>query len=531
MELKKKSLTEIIKEEYVRCASDPIYFLKKYATIQHPTKGRIPFELYDFQEECIEEFLKHSYNIILKSRQLGLSTLVAGYSMWLMLFGDDRKILVIATKQDVAKNLITKVKTIFNNLPNWLKLETVELNKLSIVLSNGSSIKAESSSAEAGRSESLSLLVLDEAAFIDKIGTIWGAAQQTLATGGDCIALSTPNGVGNWYHRQWTMAIERQTKFNPIKLHWTVHPDRTQKWRDEQTKILGDRLAAQECDTDFLSSGQNVIDPLTIRAYEENEVSEPLERRGIDKGLWIWKYADPNKSYIVAADVARGDGEDFSAAHILDVETLEQVAEYKGKISTQDYGDLLVVIATEYNNALLIIERENIGWATIQRVIDRKYPNLFYSSGDLTYVDTLNQINRRGMVEGKNLKPGFSTSSRSRDLIISKLDEHFRDKSLTIRSQRLIDELYVFIWKGGKAQAMDGYNDDLVLALCIGLWVRATAMRLRQEGIELTKMALDRFGVSRYNAIQSNRPVNSNPFQIDTGKGNEDITWLFDRRK
>ena len=225
---KKQSLKQIIKQEYTKCASDPVYFMKKYCQIQHPTRGRIPFKLYPFQEKSLEDLSDHDYNIILKSRQLGISTLSAGYSLWLMLFQEDKNVLVIATKQEVAKNLVTKVREMHNYLPSWLKGTTVEDNKLSLRFKNGSQIKAVSSSGDAGRSEALSLLVIDEAAFIDKIDEIWASAQQTLATGGKAIILSTPNGTGNFFHKTWVAAEEGRNKFNTIRLHWSLHPERDQ---------------------------------------------------------------------------------------------------------------------------------------------------------------------------------------------------------------------------------------------------------------------------------------------------------------
>ena len=168
----KGQLKEVIKKEYVKCANDPVYFLKKYCVVQHPIKGKIPFNLYPFQEDTISDFVTSRFNIILKARQLGISTLTAGYSLWLMTFHQDKNILVIATKQEVAKNLVTKVRVMHANLPSWLKQKCVEDNKLNLRYMNGSQIKAVSSGPEAARSEALSLLILDEAAFIDKIDEI-----------------------------------------------------------------------------------------------------------------------------------------------------------------------------------------------------------------------------------------------------------------------------------------------------------------------------------------------------------------------
>ena len=521
----KKQLKEAIKREYAKCATDPTYFLGKYGIIQHPVKGKVNFNLYDFQEKSLKSFMKHDYNIVLKARQLGLSTLTAGYALWMMTFQQDKNILVIATKQETAKNLVTKVRVMHANLPGWLKQPCVEDNKLSLRYKNGSQIKAVASSEESGRSEALSLLIIDEAAFIDKIDTIWGAAQQTLATGGRALVISTPNGVGNFFHKTWVDAENGVNDFNFIKLHWSVHPEREQEWRDEQDKLLGPSLAAQECDCDFITSGRGVIDGLLLENLKESSVREPIEKRGIDSNYWIWQPPNYTKNYVVSADVSRGDGTDYSAFHIIDVETLEQVAEYKGKISTQDFGNMLVNVASEYNNALLVVENNNIGWAAIQQVIDREYPNLFYTSKDLQYVDVQHQITNKYRSQERNMVPGFSTTSKTRPLIVAKLEEMFREESVMVHSQRLIDELFVFIYNGNRAEAMTGYNDDLVMSFAIALWVRDTALRLRAEGIELSKQAIQ--GIGQNSGVYTSEVQKNDSWEMDVKGEKEDLTWLI----
>ena len=521
----KKQLKEAIKREYAKCATDPVYFLGKYGIIQHPVRGKVNFNLYDFQEKSLESFMKHDYNIVLKARQLGLSTLTAGYALWMMTFQQDKNILVIATKQETAKNLVTKVRVMHANLPGWLKQPCVEDNKLSLRYKNGSQIKAVASSEESGRSEALSLLIIDEAAFIDKIDTIWGAAQQTLATGGRALVISTPNGVGNFFHKTWIGAEDGTNDFNFIKLHWSVHPERGQEWRDEQDKLLGPSLAAQECDCDFITSGRGVIDGLLLENLKESSVREPMEKRGIDSNYWIWQPPNYTKNYVVSADVSRGDGTDYSAFHIIDVESLEQVAEYKGKISTQDFGNMLVNVASEYNNALLVVENNNIGWAAIQQVIDREYPNLFYTSKDLQYVDVQHQMTNKYRSQERNMVPGFSTTSKTRPLIVAKLEEMFREESVVVHSQRLIDELFVFIYNGNRAEAMTGYNDDLVMSFAIALWVRDTALRLRAEGIELSKRAIQ--GIGQNSGIYTSEVQKNDSWEMDVKGEKEDLTWLI----
>lgn len=157
-----KNLKAMIRAEYARCLSDPIYFMKKYVKIQHPIRGTLPFDLYDFQSNTLNDFVQHDFNIILKSRQMGISTLVAAYSLWLMVFHTDKNIRCISITQETSKEIVTRVRFANDNLPTWLKVPIVENNRLSLVLKNGSTIKAESSAGTAGRSAALSLLIIDE---------------------------------------------------------------------------------------------------------------------------------------------------------------------------------------------------------------------------------------------------------------------------------------------------------------------------------------------------------------------------------
>lgn len=530
---------------------EPAYFIRKYCKIQHPIHGNISFDLFQYQERTLDQFLNNRFNVVLKSRQTGISTLTAAYALWLILFHDDKNVLVIATKQDTAKNLVTKVRHMHSFLPVWLRGKTVEDNKLSLRFGNGSQIKATASSDEAGRSEALSLLIFDEAAFIDKIDSIWAAASLTLATGGNAIAVSTPNGMGNWFHKTWQQAQMKEEiesgknvfTWNPIYLHWTVHPERDQAWRDQQDILLGEKLAAQECDCDFISSGQTVIPGEMIQWIQDNTVREPIIKDGMGGNIWKWKPVNYEKTYVVVGDVGRGDASDFSTFQVFEAESAEQVAEYRGKIDTKLFGRMLLAISIEYNNALLVIENKSIGWATIQEVIDSGYPNLFYMSNDMQYVDTERQMTNKHYSNDKKMVPGFTTSTKTRPLIINKLDEYIRELyegvrlgafttesqyPVVIRSKRLIEELFTFIWLNGKAQHMDGYNDDLIIPLAIFLWVRDTALRLRQEGIDLMRTAIEGITVRRpYDGLYSPNSPQDNPWNMNVNGEDEDIRWLL----
>ena len=518
-------LKQIIRQEYLKCAQDPVHFFKKYCYIQHPQRGKILFNLYPFQGKVLQLLDDNPYSIILKSRQLGISTLSAGYALWLMIFHENKNVLALATTQATARNLVSKVKFMYESLPSWLKVDSVENNKLSLTLTNGSKVQAKSSSSDAARSEAVSLLIIDEAAFIDNVAETWASAQQTLATGGGAIVLSTPYGTGNWFHQMWAKAEAGENDFIPIRLPWDVHPERDQTWRDKQDELLGDpRLAAQECDCDFSTSGDTVFYPEIIEYYQKTYATDPLERRGADSNLWIWEPADYSRDYMVLADVARGDGKDYSAFHVIDVETNTQVAEYKGQISTKDYGHLLVGVATEYNEALLVIENASVGWSTIQTVIDRNYPNLYYTpKGDVatSYFDKYSDTSKA--------TAGFTMSSKTRPMVVAKFSEYFHEKGVKIQSKRLIEEMKVFVWRNGKAEAQQGYNDDLVMAMGIGMYVRDTALMLKQRGVDLAKASLNnmRSNNTKYQGSYTQPNQAQQPYRIQTDYGGEDISWLL----
>lgn len=291
----------------------------------------------------------------------------------------------------------------------------------------------------------------------------------------------------------------------------------------EDNLYITDGIVSHNCD--FLSSGDSVIEPEILSFYEETYITDPVEKRGVDGNLWVWESPDYQKSYMVVADVARGDSTDYSTFHVFDIENASQVAEYKGKLSPKDFGNVLVGIASEYNDALLVVENANIGWATIEQILEREYRNLYYSSRSET--ETVESYMAK--FERDKLVPGFTMSLRTRPLVIAKLTEYIREKSATIKSKRLISELRVFIWKNGKAQAQVGYNDDLVMAFATGLYVRDTAVRLRQQGMDLSRAALSSFtNLNQKNtAVYNVAPMQNNPYLMRTSNGEEDLRWLI----
>ena len=368
-------------------------------------------------------------------------------------------------------------------LPEFVQISSIEVdNRTSFELTNGSQIKASSTSGDAGRSEALSLLVLDEAAHVEGLEELWMGLYPTISTGGRCIALSTPNGVGNWFHSVYANAESGENDFNPIKLMWDLHPDRDQEWFDKETRNMSRREIAQEFECNFNTSGDTVIHPDDI-GWISSKTVEPKYRTGFDRNYW--EEHQSGSSYVLVADVARGDGADYSVFHIIKLETLEVVAEYQGKPTIDMFATILDGAGREYGNCMIVVENNNVGFSVLEKLIDKSYPNVYHS------VKSTHDYVEQHIAEGmSNSVPGFTTSMKTRPLIVAKLEEFIRNKLITIYSNRTLREIQTFIWNNGKPQAMRGYNDDLVMSLAIACWVRDTAFVANARNIEYKKAFL-----------------------------------------
>jgi hypothetical protein len=509
-------------KEIIHCGKDPVYFIKTYTKIHHSVKGIIPFETYPFQDDCVREFEKHRFNIVLKSRQLGLSTICAGYATWFALFHKAKNILIIANKLETAVNFLKKVKAILQSVPPWMLLTKYEMNMRSIRFSNGSVITAIPTSDDAGRSEALSLLIVDEAAIIRNFEEVWTGLYPTISTGGRVIVLSTPKGVGGQYYKLWADAEAGLNDFNPIKLPWFVHPEHDEVWFTKETRGLKEKDIAQEFLCDFISSGETFLQAPELE-YLHSSIEPPIEKTGDDRNVWVWHQPIPGAKYVMSADVARGDSTDCSTFHIIESETCTVAAEYKGKVPPDKFADLINVFGRKYNNALVCPENNTFGYTTAIRLRDLNYPRLYYASarGNIYDYKPLNQ----------DEVPGFSTQAKSRIQILSKLEELVRNKILKSRSQRLYSEMQTFIWSGSKAQARKDSNDDLIMSLSIGVWLLDVVFGTGSVDNDLHKTLISAMSVSSRTAplpTGPRNPADINP--IFRGASSENVLKPVDEK-
>ena len=642
--------------ELVQVQKDVFYF-SAFAYVVHPVRGKTRFLLYPYQKSVLYCFLKHRFNIILKFRQAGITELISLYCLWLTMYHPNKKVNIISIKDSVAKKVLKKIKYMYKNLPEHLKVPIVngrmgELgtacitgdtmilgtktdfpiqsiapsekgyldvsglnirvltengtferimktfnkgklktytivndrgltlrctpkhkllttkgwktvgeilkNNLTVVFKdtkelvnlappkvekpvmeeiretnipgdkylnreiakrvsggdkdlldqkkvsrisrgkncsdiyiskitkvdttleaiydmevenyhsyittngyinhnstiefiNGSFIESIPTSEEAGRSESLSLLVIDEAAIVRWASQIWSASFPTLSTGGSAILNSTPYGISGFYHSKWVEAItDSDSPFHPIRLYWKMHPERDQKWYDTMSKALGPRRTAQEIDGDFLSSGSTVFDLTDIKAIEDTLSEYPVIETRFNGQLRIMDKPKQDVRYFIGADVATGRSNDYSAFTLGDSNG-EEAAVFKGRIPVEKYAKILGNLGKEFNWATIAPETNDIGLAVTTLLQTEGYPQLYYHK---------KLLKKKGKSRPEvEQYPGWITTSKNRSLIIDGLEEDIRKDNITIKDPFFVQEAYTFIYDSiGRPVAMGKHN-------------------------------------------------------------------------
>lgn len=316
---------------------------------------------------------------------------------------------------------------------------------------NGSFIESIPTSEEAGRSESLTLLVIDEAAIVRWASTIWAAAAPAISTGGSAILNSTPYGISGFYHSKWVEAItDSDSPFHPIRLYWKMHPERDQKWYDTMSKALGPRRTAQEIDGDFLSSGSTVFDLTDIKAIEDTLSEYPVIETRFNGQLRIMNKPKQDVRYFIGADVATGRSNDYSAFTLGDSNG-EEAAVFKGRIPVEKYAKILGNLGKEFNWATIAPETNDIGLAVTTLLQTEGYPQLYYHK---------KLLKKKGKSRPEvEQYPGWITTSKNRSLIIDGLEEDIRKDNITIKDPFFVQEAYTFIYDSiGRPVAMGKHN-------------------------------------------------------------------------
>lgn len=462
-----------------RVVQDVFYF-SLFIFVVHPVRGKVRFELYPYQKSVLYQFVKDRFNIILKFRQAGITELISMYCLWLAMYHPNKKINIISIKDTTAKKVLKKIKYMYKNLPPYLQVpiingRTGEYGSASMIeFNNGSFIESIPTSSEAGRSESLSLLVIDEAAIVRWADQIWAAAFPTLSTGGSAIVNSTPYGIGNFYHSKWVDAVAGGNEFTPIRLYWKMHPERDIEWYNQMSTALGPKRTAQEIDGDFLSSGNSVFDLMDIKAIEDCLSEFPIIKRRYNGQYLQFNEPEPDKDYFIGADVATGRATDYSSFTCMDKVGEEQVV-YKGRMSVDKYARLLGDTGQLFNWATLAPESNDVGLAVTSMLQAEGYPKLYYFQ---------KMVKKKGKTRPEvDTAPGWLTTSKNRPVIIDGLEADIRNDVITCKDPFFVYEAKTFIYdslgrpvamgkhkanrEGDDSLSEDTYADDDIMGKAI----------------------------------------------------------------
>jgi hypothetical protein len=509
-----------IRKEFERCSKDPVYFISNYIKVVHPIFGLVNFELYPFQKRLITEFKANRFSILRKFRQAGCTTLVAAYSLWKCIFTKHFKVVILSKDDDASMEVLSRIRTAYDELPEWLRPSLIKDSAHALKFKNGSEVKSKSSSKQSGRSVAGSLLILDEAAFIENIDTIWAAAFPIISTGGSVIALSTVNGYGNWFHKQYTNAVEGLTSFKAIDIHWKEHPQYFRhagyekmyetlkkldppididKWEETTRGGIAYKEWLQEYEAEFLGTGDTFIDGEILKQLKEQINNEYTTR--YNNRMRIWQHPSPSRDYVIGVDTSIGRGLDSSVAQVLDLYSGEQVAEFKSsKTPINEFANILAQIGREYNTAHIIPEKNLIGHNLIYQLKEiEMYENLF--------LDDKHEI-------------GVQMADANRRQMLVQLDECIRLNKIKVNSGRTVDELLTFIIdEMGRYKADNNCHDDLIMSLALAVFgfneIRSTTPMLQDRPNDDNKFML---------------PISKTKYMIRTPGGvieEEDLKWLL----
>jgi len=459
---------EQLLDEFKRCAEDPIHFMSKYIRVTHPVRGLVPFKLYPFQHRIVNCLEDNRFNILRKFRQAGCTTIAAAYSLWMIIFQKHKQVVILSKGDTEATEVLDRIKLMYDELPGFLKPGITDDNKHTLKLKTGSVIKSRPSGKQSGRSLAGSFLIIDEAAFIEAIDTIWAAVYPIISTGGRAFVLSTVNGVGNWYHDVYDAAVNGKNSFNPIDIRWQEHPEYSYnenyshlykemekkgldiyKWEDTTRANMPIKQWLQEYECSFLGTGDTYVDGMVLKDIS-NQTSEEYYTK-YNNRMRVWQEPHPQYSYLISCDTSLGRDRDYSAFHVINLYNGQQVAEfYSNKTAINDFAQIIANEGMLYNIAHVICERNTIG----NNLIDWLYNICEYEN---LWSDEKGDI-------------GFQVTAKNRDSILADMEEALRTDLIKVNSTRTCDELMTFIiTEGGKAQAEKNHHDDLIMSLALAV--------------------------------------------------------------
>ena len=473
---KKETFTEQQIREFVMCAhpvTGPHYFLSNYFYIQHPTRGSMLYSPYEYQSRLVDTYHLNRYSISLMPRQTGKSTTAAGYLLWYAMFVPDSTILVAAHKYTGSQEIMQRIRYAYEAVPDHIRAGAVSYNKGSIDFDNGSRIVSATTTENTGRGMSISLLYLDEFAFVRPTiaKEFWTAISPTLATGGKCIITSTPNSDEDQFALIWKQANKcvdeygNETElgingFRAYRSYWNEHPDRDDQWAKDMEAQLGVERFRREIGCEFIIFDETLINPI---ALTEMAGIDPIEKQG-----QIRWYKKPKKgnTYLVGLDPSLGTGGDYAAIQVFELPSMDQVAEWQhnktpvqGQIRImQEITKYLASVTENPNDVYYSVENNTLGEAALVVIAEIGEENI---QGTF-----LTEPKRPG---AGRLRKGFNTTNKTKLAACAKFKALVESKRLRVASRNLVSQLKNFVANGTSYEAKPGENDDLVMSamLCV----------------------------------------------------------------
>jgi hypothetical protein len=463
---------ENLVQEYARCMKSPSYFAKKYCKIISLDKGLVNFELYPYQEKMFGAFNEHRFNIVLACRQSGKSISACAYLLWFALFHSEKTIAVLANKGATAREMLSRITLMLENVPFFLQPGCKALNKGSIEFSNNSRVLAAATSGSSIRGLSVSLLYLDEFAFVERASEFYTSTYPVISSGKDTkvIVTSTANGIGNQFHKIWEGAVQEINEFKPFRVDWCDVPGRDDEWKRQTIANTSQLQFDQEFGNTFFGTGDTLISAdclLSLRAIN------PIKT--LEGGLFrIYKEPTENHEYIMVVDVSKGRGQDYSTFNLIDISTrpFEQVAVYRNNtISPLLFPNIIYKYAKSYNNAYVVVESNDQGTV----VCNGLYHDLEYENVHVESAVKANAI-------------GIEITRKTKRLGCSAIKDILETHKLKIVDDQTIMEISTFEARGQSYEASDGNHDDLMMNLVLFGYFASTQYFGDMTNINLKEM-------------------------------------------
>jgi len=451
-------------QEYIKCSKDPVYFIENYVYIKSLDKGLVKFKLRGYQLDLINSYHDNNKNIVLSSRQSGKSITTAAYILWYVLFNSDKGVALLANKASLAREILSRILLMLENIPFFLQPGVKTLNKGSIEFGNNSTIMAAATSPSSIRGFSINFLYCDEFAHVDQADEFFESVFPTISSGftSKIIISSTPKGL-NLFHKLWKDAQEGRSDFTPSEITYDKVPGRDQTWKAKQVEIMGEQGFRQEYGNEFIGSSDTLI-----AGYKLQELTWETPIKS-DANYTILKEPMEDRTYIAMVDVSKGVKGDYSTVTIIDITTVPYKIAYTFRDNTIrpiNLPGIINSICKRYNDCPVAVERNSMG----QSVAD----SLFYDF-DYENVFSTGNSGRKGQIlsigSGNGYTAGIEMTKSVKRIGCANLKAMIEENKLTGFTSEQVSELYSFISKRDSYEADANKKDDLVMNLVMFAWL------------------------------------------------------------